>query len=299
MKKRVLKISAIILLVIVLVTSMTIIPTGYIGVKISFGQVQEETIPSRKLIFTVPFVESIHKVNNKQQDKTVEAQVWGEASDKTPVYAADITITYQIMPERSVWIYANVSDTKNLVTDRLVSSAVKSAMVELGPDEVTKRAEKDKVMVMKEVLGKLNLAFATLRGFLGWFFGGFDGFLYALVVFVTCDYFTGVLAAGVKKELSSEVGFRGIAKKVCIFVLVGVANVLDTQIIGSGSALRTAVVFYFCSNEALSCCENCTVIGLPVPDKLKEMLLQLVDEKHSGKNVDSTDGDSEDEGDKG
>lgn len=141
MKKCVLMIPAILLLVIVLVTSMTIIPTGYTGVKTSFGQVQEETIPSGRLIFTVPFVESIHKVNNKQQDKTVEAQVWGEALDKTPVYAADITVTYQIMPERSVWIYANVSDTKNLVTDSLVSSAVKSAMVELGPEEVTNRAK--------------------------------------------------------------------------------------------------------------------------------------------------------------
>lgn len=141
MKKRVLMIPAILLLVIVLITSMTIIPTGYTGVKTSFGQVQEETIPSGRLIFTVPFVESIHKVNNKQQDKTVEAQVWGEALDKTPVYAADITVTYQIMPERSVWIYANVSDTKNLVTDSLVSSAVKSAMVELGPEEVTNRAK--------------------------------------------------------------------------------------------------------------------------------------------------------------
>lgn len=141
MKKRVLMIPAILLLVIVLITSMTIIPTGYTGVKTSFGQVQEETIPSGRLIFTVPFVESIHKVNNKQQDKTVEAQVWGEALDKTPVYAADITVTYQIMPERSVWIYANVSDTKNLVTDSLVASAVKSAMVELGPEEVTNRAK--------------------------------------------------------------------------------------------------------------------------------------------------------------
>lgn len=126
---------------IVLVTSMTIIPTGYTGVKTSFGQIQEETISSGRLIFMLPFVESIHKVNNKQQDKTVETQVWGEASDKTSVYAADITVTYQIMPERSVWIYANVSDTQNLVTDSLVSSAVKSAMVELGPEEVTNRAK--------------------------------------------------------------------------------------------------------------------------------------------------------------
>ena len=83
---------------------------------------------------------------------------------------------------------------------------------------------KGKVTVMKAVLDKLELAFAAFGGFIGWFLGGFDGFLYALVVFVVMDYFTGVLAAGVKKELSSEVGFKGIAKKVCIFVLVGILS---------------------------------------------------------------------------
>lgn len=84
---------------------------------------------------------------------------------------------------------------------------------------------------MQNVIDKIELAFAAFGGFLGWFFGGFDGFLYALIVFVIMDYFTGVLAAGVKKELSSEVGFKGIAKKVVIFVLVGIANIIDTQII--------------------------------------------------------------------
>lgn len=149
MKKRVLIIPFILLLIIVLVSSLTIVPTGYTGVKTSFGQVQEETIQSGKLIFTIPFVESIHKVNNKQQDKTLETQVWGEASDKTPVYAADVTVTYQIMQERSAWIYANVSDTKNLVTDSLVASAIKSAMVELAPEEVTNRAKIEPLVLEK------------------------------------------------------------------------------------------------------------------------------------------------------
>lgn len=135
---------------------------------------------------------------------------------------------------------------------------------------------------MKAVLDKLDLAFAAFGGFIGWFVGGFDGFLYALVVFVMMDYFTGVLAAGVKKELSSEVGFRGIAKKVCIFVLVGIANIVDTQVIQNGSAIRTAVIFFYLSNEGLSVLENSAVIGLPVPEKLKEMLLQLADEEHGG-----------------
>ena len=118
-----------------------------------------------------------------------------------------------------------------------------------------------------------------LGGFLGWFFGGFDGFLYALIIFVVMDYFTGILAAGVRRELSSEVGFKGIAKKVCIFVLVGIANIVDTQVIMNGSAIRTAVIFFYLSNEGLSVLENSAVIGLPIPDKLKAMLIQLADEK--------------------
>ena len=91
--------------------------------------------------FTIPFVQSIHTVSNKQQDKHIEAQIWGEASDKTPVYAADVIVTYQVLPEKSAWLYANVSDTKNLVSDELVASAIKSAMAELGPNEVTNRTK--------------------------------------------------------------------------------------------------------------------------------------------------------------
>ena len=132
---------------------------------------------------------------------------------------------------------------------------------------------------MQNVIDKIELMFAALGAFLGWFFGGFDGFLYALIIFVVMDYFTGILAAGVKHELSSEVGFKGIAKKVCIFVLVGIANIVDTQVIQNGSAIRTAVIFFYLSNEGLSVLENAAVIGLPVPDKLKAMLIQLADEK--------------------
>lgn len=94
-----------------------------------------------ELTITIPFVQSIHTVSNKQQDKHIEAQIWGEASDKTPVYAADVIVTYQVLPEKSAWLYANVSDTKNLVGDELVASAIKSAMAELGPNEVTNRTK--------------------------------------------------------------------------------------------------------------------------------------------------------------
>ena len=139
--KKIFPLFAVIIVLVLAVCSFHIIPTGYTGVKTSFGQIQETTIQSGKLNFCIPFVQSIHKVNNKQQDKHIEAQVWGEASDKTPVYAADVIVTYQVLPEKSAWLYANVSDIKNLVGDELVASAIKSAMAELGPKEVTNRTK--------------------------------------------------------------------------------------------------------------------------------------------------------------
>ena len=132
---------------------------------------------------------------------------------------------------------------------------------------------------MQNVIDKIELTFAALDGFLGWFFGDLDGFLYALIIFVVMDYFTGILAAGVKKELSSAVGFKGIAKKVCIFVLVGIANILDTQVLQKGTAICTAVIFFYLANEGISILENSAAIGIPIPAKLRDMLIQLSDEK--------------------
>lgn len=146
---------------------------------------------------------------------------------------------------------------------------------------------------MQNVIDKVELAFAGLGGFLGWFFGGFDGFLYALILFVVMDYFTGVLAAAVRKDLSSEVGFIGIAKKVCVFVLVGLANMVDTQVLGNGSALRTAVIFFYLSNEGLSILENSAIIGIPIPEKLRRMLIQLTDEKFPEDEKKDTDNEQE------
>ena len=109
----------------------------------------------------------------------------------------------------------------------------------------------------------------------GEFLGSFDDLLYALVVFVATDYVTGVLRAIVEKKLSSAIGFKGICKKVCIFTLVGVANVLDTHIIGSGCVLRSAVIFFYISNEGISIIENAARMGLPVPQKLQDMMYSL------------------------
>lgn len=116
---------------------------------------------------------------------------------------------------------------------------------------------------------------AAFGGFLGWFMGGLDGLLYALIAFVVVDYITGVLRAAVERKLSSRIGARGIAKKVAIFLIIGVANVTDIYLLNNGSALRTAVILFYCSNEGISLLENATALGLPVPEKLKKILSQL------------------------
>ena len=134
---------------------------------------------------------------------------------------------------------------------------------------------------MKEFWNTIQLAFAAVGGWLGYFLGGCDGLLYALLAFVVIDYITGVMYAIADKNLSSEVGFKGICRKVLIFMLVGIANVLDVQVIGTGSVLRTAVIFFYISNEGVSLLENAAHLGLPVPEKIKTVLEQLHDRAES------------------
>lgn len=135
---------------------------------------------------------------------------------------------------------------------------------------------------MKQIISTMQYVFAGVGGFMGWFLGGLDGFLYALIMFVAIDYLTGLMAAYVQKKISSEVGFRGICRKVAIFCLVGVGHVLDTQVIQNGSVLRTAVIFFYLSNEGISIIENIAIIGLPVPKKLRDVLEQLRDDGKEG-----------------
>lgn len=132
---------------------------------------------------------------------------------------------------------------------------------------------------MKEFVNLVQCAFAAVGGFFGWFVGGLDGVMYALIVFVAVDYATGLMAAGLEKKLSSSVGFRGIFKKVVIFCLVAVGHMVDAHVIGNGSVLRTAVIFFYLSNEGISILENAGRIGLPIPEKLKNVLEQLKEEK--------------------
>ena len=130
---------------------------------------------------------------------------------------------------------------------------------------------------MKEFWNVIQLVFTAVGGWLGWFLGGCDGLLYALIAFVAIDYITGVMCAVADKNLSSEVGFKGICRKVLIFLLVGIGHIIDTQVIGAGSVLRTAVIFFYISNEGVSLVENAAHLGLPVPAKLKTVLEQLHD----------------------
>ncbi len=125
---------------------------------------------------------------------------------------------------------------------------------------------------MKEFWNTIQLIFSAIGGWLGYFLGGCDGLLYALLVFVIIDYITGVMCAVNDKKLSSAVGFRGICRKVLIFLLVGLAHILDMQVLHQEGVLRTAVIFFFLANDGLSILENAAHLGLPVPEQLKEVL---------------------------
>lgn len=128
---------------------------------------------------------------------------------------------------------------------------------------------------MKDIWNFIQLIIAAIGGWLGYFLGGYDGFLYALIAFVVIDYLLGVMCAVIEKHLSSDIGAKGIFKKVVIFSLVAVAHIIDENIIGDGSAIRTAVIFFYLSNEGISIIENATRLGLPIPAKLVDVLEQL------------------------
>ena len=135
------------------------------------------------------------------------------------------------------------------------------------------------------IWAKIQMAVAAIGGWLGYFLGGMDGLMIALIIFMILDYITGLMCAVIDKKLSSAVGFKGICKKVLILMLVGVANVVDIHIVGTGSALRSAVICFYLSNEGVSMLENAAHLGLPVPDKLKGILAQLhgrMDEQQEG-----------------
>lgn len=137
---------------------------------------------------------------------------------------------------------------------------------------------------MKEIWNIIQVIIAAVGGGIGYFLGGCDGLIYALAIFVAADYITGVMCAIVNKRLSSEIGFKGICKKLFIFIIVGIAHILDEKIIGDGSIIRTAAVFFYISNEGISIMENAAALGLPIPEELAAVLRQLNEEDNSNEN---------------
>ena len=129
------------------------------------------------------------------------------------------------------------------------------------------------------IWAKIQIAITAIGGWLGYFLGGLDGLMIALIVLMTLDYVSGVMCAIIDRKLSSAVGFKGVCKKVFILMLVGVAHIIDLHVVGTGSALRGAVICFYMSNEGLSLLENAAHIGLPIPDKLRDILAQLHDKE--------------------
>ena len=133
--------------------------------------------------------------------------------------------------------------------------------------------------MMKEFWSMIQMVFEAIGGWIGYFLGSGpnDGLLYALIAFVVIDYLTGIMTAIVDRRLSSEIGFRGIFKKVIIFMLVGIGNMLDVYVLNQGAVLRTAIIFFELSNEGISLIENAAYLGVPIPKSLKDVLEQIHD----------------------
>lgn len=140
----------------------------------------------------------------------------------------------------SVAFFARVMSYEEMLVFRFGEYCVSHADFLYGDTKIKEREE----FYMKEFWNTIQFVFAAIGGWLGYFLGGCDGLIYALLAFMAADYLTGVMCAINDKKLSSEVGFKGICRKVLIFVLVGIANILDVQVVGTGSVLRTAIIFF-------------------------------------------------------
>lgn len=132
-------------------------------------------------------------------------------------------------------------------------------------------------------MSRVKLLLTLFGGVIGAIMGELNGFMIALIVFVCVDYATGVMGAICEKKLNSETGYKGIFRKICIFMVVAIANVVDTYIIQEGSTLRTATIFFYLSNEGISIMENAARIGVPIPDKLIGVLEQIGESKNDNK----------------
>ena len=127
---------------------------------------------------------------------------------------------------------------------------------------------------MDNIFKNIMAGICTVLSFL---FGDMEGLMIALIALIILDYISGVIAAAVEKRLSSEVGAKGIAKKIFMLLIVALANIVDINVIGDGHVLKTVTVVFYICNECISLIENAGRIGVPVPKKLLDVLEQLRD----------------------
>lgn len=128
---------------------------------------------------------------------------------------------------------------------------------------------------MKTLLDLLPRCFAVLGSLLGFLLGGFDGYLYSLLGLLVIDYLSGLALAAARRQVSSQIGFVGIIKKMLVLMMVAMAHLLDVNLLGGGAALRTAVIFFYAANEGISITENLAALGFPMPEQVKRVLRQL------------------------
>lgn len=130
------------------------------------------------------------------------------------------------------------------------------------------------IMKWDTIVKSVSGAIGAVVGFL---YGEINGLFIAIIALMVLDYITGILCAIVTKTLSSEVGFRGLVKKFVILLVIAVGHLVDAYVIGTGSAVMSAVMLFFAANEGISILENAAILGLPIPKKLKDVLEQLKD----------------------
>ena len=123
---------------------------------------------------------------------------------------------------------------------------------------------------------------AGIVGILGWFFGGLDGYIKVLIAFTVIDYISGVCRAGAEGKISSAVGFKGIARKIIMFFLVGIAHIIDKHMLNDNQALKVAVCLFYIGNEGISIIENADKLGVPIPKFLHGKFLNFT--KHNEHN---------------
>ncbi len=124
---------------------------------------------------------------------------------------------------------------------------------------------------------------ASIFGLMGWFFGGLDEIIEVLIALTAVDYFTGICRAGIEGKISSKIAFKGIARKIVMFLLVGVANVIDRYILDAKTSFRVIIIVFYIGNEGMSIIENAGAMGIPIPGWLRGKFLKFMENSDKSK----------------